>query len=227
MPSNQDGTRLTDLVFISITVLLFALSVNADTSLWIPGVDGEQPLSAGLLGVGTDRRTTWQLQQGSPTGTFTDPADFGFPGTATLVEGPNDAFFTLSVDDPAEGTLALGFSCTVSSSIAVCLGQAAGSGVGPGTTTETQTVSPFLVQGGGTVSGPAVTTAAGGPAQPSGSSSQAGSSSSQASAGSTRAPSPAQPTTSPTNTQKNVAQTNHVAGGFIGLLAGIVFAIGM
>jgi hypothetical protein len=60
---------------------------NADTSLWIPETDPE-PISAGIVGVGNDGRTTWALQQGSATGTFTDQ-DNGPPigtGESGIVE---------------------------------------------------------------------------------------------------------------------------------------------
>ncbi|KZT27903.1 hypothetical protein NEOLEDRAFT_1130398 [Neolentinus lepideus HHB14362 ss-1] len=51
-----------------------ALSVQAQTSLYIPGFD-DQPLSASLIGVGSDDRTTWAIMSGAVTGTVDDAFD--------------------------------------------------------------------------------------------------------------------------------------------------------
>lgn len=53
------------------------VGVAAQTSLYIPGFD-PQPVSANVLGVGSDGRTTWQIQPGQPSGTL---SDVGFIGT--------------------------------------------------------------------------------------------------------------------------------------------------
>ncbi|KAF8589203.1 hypothetical protein K439DRAFT_1405270 [Ramaria rubella] len=207
------------------TLLLFFEDVAADVSLYIPGAD-VQPISAGLLGVGSDGQTTWQLQQGSATGTFTDPDDFGFPGTATLIEGPNDAFLTLAVADPTDGTLAAGYSCSISGSIANCNVVASEDG-SLTTLTDTETVAPFLVQGGSTTtgagasSGPSSTASSGSPAQTN--------ISGQATAGSTPAPSGPQSTASatvPTTTTKSPNGAHHTVRGLLSvtLVVGVLLA---
>lgn len=58
--------------------------VAAQTSLFIPGFD-PQPISADILGVDSESRTTWALHKGAVTGTFED--DSGFIGT-----GMRDSF---------------------------------------------------------------------------------------------------------------------------------------
>ena len=49
----------------------------AQTSLFIPGFDA-QPVSANIIGVGSDGRTTWELKPGVTSGSFDDS---GFAGT--------------------------------------------------------------------------------------------------------------------------------------------------
>ncbi|KAG6876179.1 hypothetical protein C0992_000560 [Termitomyces sp. T32_za158] len=89
------------------------LAAVAQTSLFIPGFD-PQPISADILGVDAQGRTTWALHQGALTDTFEEPS---FPGTATLVEGANDAFFTYA--DPS-GLFTVGTECTLSGGLAIC-----------------------------------------------------------------------------------------------------------
>ncbi|KAG5718968.1 hypothetical protein E4T56_gene103, partial [Termitomyces sp. T112] len=68
----------------------FTGTAVAQTSLYIPGFD-PQPISADILGVDAQGRTTWALHQGALTDTFEEGS---FPGTATLVEGTNDVSMT-------------------------------------------------------------------------------------------------------------------------------------
>jgi len=124
---------------INLPVLvLFAASVLAQTSLFIPGFD-PQPLSADILGVDVQGRTTWALHAGSPTDTFSNAE---FIGTATLVEGPNDASLTY-VAPAAQFTI--GIDCTLSDTLAVCSATSGGT-----VATATETVTRFAVQGGTT-----------------------------------------------------------------------------
>jgi len=123
----------TSLVFL----VCFATSVFAQTSLFIPGFD-PQPISADILGVESGR-TTWALHKGAVTGTFDDS---GFIGTATLVEGPNDASFTYA--DEAGG-LTLGTECSLSGDLAICSATVSGNIV-----TETETADRFAIQAGTT-----------------------------------------------------------------------------
>ncbi|TDL24903.1 hypothetical protein BD410DRAFT_785633 [Rickenella mellea] len=123
---------------LHLASLLFPLfhAALADISLFIPGFD-EQPLSASEIGAGPDGRTTYEIAAGAPTSTFDSP---DFLGTATLVVGPSDAFVTYAQPDKS---IDFGDSCTITGTLAVCV-------VTDQTTTETstETVSPFLVQGG-------------------------------------------------------------------------------
>ncbi|KIM48644.1 hypothetical protein M413DRAFT_82803 [Hebeloma cylindrosporum] len=113
------------------------------TSLYIPGFD-PQPVSADVIGVGSDGRTTWALHKGKP-----DPTDTSsypdFVGTATLVEGPDDAFMTYA-NSAAQFTIGAG--CTFSeSTLAICTLVAQSS-----TATQTEHISRLAIQGGATVS---------------------------------------------------------------------------
>jgi len=114
-------------------------STLAQTSLYIPGFD-PQPLSADILGTDAQGRTTWAIHAGTPTGTFIG-ADDVFPGTATLVEGPNDAFFTYA------DVVSIGARCSLSGNVAACSATESGSLV-----TETETFTRIEVQAGTTAS---------------------------------------------------------------------------
>ncbi|KAG6915329.1 hypothetical protein DXG01_012101, partial [Tephrocybe rancida] len=106
------------------------------TSLYIPGFD-PQPVSADILGVDGQGRTTWALHQGALTGTFDEAS---FPGTATLVEGADVVSFTYA--DPG-GAFTVGRECSLSGGLAICSATLSGEAV-----TETETASPFVVQVG-------------------------------------------------------------------------------
>ncbi|KAK7693920.1 hypothetical protein QCA50_003494 [Cerrena zonata] len=142
-------------------------SAVAQTSLYIPGFD-PQPISAGIIGVGSDGRTTWQLQPGVTSGSFDD---IGLIGTATLVAGPNDVKVIIDSNG-----LVLNEDCAINGNIADCTVVAVVDGT---TTTDTaqDTVSPFEIQPG------SVATSAGSQATPapsSGASTSGSSGSSQA-----------------------------------------------
>ncbi|KAJ6531580.1 hypothetical protein DFH09DRAFT_824744, partial [Mycena vulgaris] len=127
--------------------------VAAETSLIVPLVD-PQPISAEVLGVDAALdRTTWVLHQGAFTGTWTDPQG-DFPGTATLIEGSDYASLTYLL--PAEGTtVALGAECSIKDSQLICVGAEGGT-----TLTDTETATPFGIQGGATLAGAAQVTPA-------------------------------------------------------------------
>jgi len=191
-------------------LLVFVSVVKADTSLYIPDAD-PQPISAGLIGVGSDGRTTWEIQQGSATGTFTDPGDDGFLGgaTATLVEGPSDAVMTIAVS--SGDFIEVGaISCTINNGLADCV-RSVSEGGSLFTDTITETASPFLVQGGGSF-----TTSGSGPTS-------TATSGSQASAASTASSSGASATG--TASGKNSAGRIQISGerGFI-FVVGVVLA---
>ncbi|KAH9170250.1 hypothetical protein EDB89DRAFT_1979660, partial [Lactarius sanguifluus] len=116
------------------------ICVRADASIFIPGFD-PQPLSAGELGTDGQGRTTWEIVPGTPTGTF-DTAPF--VGTATLVEGPNDAHL---VYNNAQLSLTLDIKCGINNGIAACTGDA-GYDATP-FIFPTGPAQPILVQGGG------------------------------------------------------------------------------
>ncbi|KAF9469414.1 hypothetical protein BDZ94DRAFT_1303886 [Collybia nuda] len=124
-------------------VTLFASSALAQTSLYIPGFD-PQPISADILGVDAQGRTTWALHQGARTGTFDDS---GFIGTATLVEGPNDVSFTFAAPE-----FTMGIGCSLSGDVAVC-----STGTGAEAAVATETISRILVQAGTTAAAAAQT----------------------------------------------------------------------
>ncbi|TCD67298.1 hypothetical protein EIP91_000321 [Steccherinum ochraceum] len=115
-----------------------ALGAVAQTSLYIPGFD-PQPVSANMLGVGSDGRTTWQIAPGTASGSLSDN---GFVGTATLIEGPNDAQLFLSNDLEF-----ISESCTINNGLADCTVVAAIQGTST-TDSVQETASPFPVQVG-------------------------------------------------------------------------------
>ena len=182
----------------------------AQTSLFIPGFDA-QPVSANIIGVGSDARTTWELKPGVTSGSFDDS---GFVGTgqcvtrmtmpavqfranqltiATLIAGPNDVKVIL--DDPSG--LSLNENCGINGNIADCTVVAVAEG---STTTVTvqETISAFEIQpGSAATSGATKSTAA-----PSSGASASGSGTSQAgstpSGGASQTSAPV-----PTNTQGN------------------------
>ncbi|KAH8985095.1 hypothetical protein EDB92DRAFT_2091885 [Lactarius akahatsu] len=126
---------------LSLVVLHhLVICVRADASIFIPGFD-PQPLSAGELGTDGQGRTTWEIVPGTPTGTLDEAA---FVGTATLVEGPNDAHL---VYNNAQMSVTLDIQCGITSGFAACTGDA-GYGVTP-FIFPTNAVQPILVQGGG------------------------------------------------------------------------------
>ncbi|KAI0247341.1 hypothetical protein BJV78DRAFT_945165 [Lactifluus subvellereus] len=114
--------------------------VSADTSLFIPGFD-PQPLSVENLGTDGQGRTTWEILPGTPTGISDEVA---FVGTATLVEGPNDAHLAYN---NAQMSVTLDIQCGINNGIAACTGDA-GYDVTP-FIFPTAPARPFLVQGGG------------------------------------------------------------------------------
>ncbi|KAF9532875.1 hypothetical protein CPB83DRAFT_806489 [Crepidotus variabilis] len=129
---------------------------QSTTGLFIPGFD-PQPVSADIIGIGSDGHTTWAIHQGQRTpGDTSSYEDFG---TATLVQGPSDAYLTY-VNSAAKVTLAE--SCTVSdSTLAICA--VFGQGLSG---TQTEVYTPIPVQIGLTLTGsvtilPVTTTAPG------------------------------------------------------------------
>ncbi|KAI0048167.1 hypothetical protein FA95DRAFT_1605494 [Auriscalpium vulgare] len=123
---------------VALAFLAILTSVQADTSLFIPGFD-EQPLSAVNLGVDAAGRTTWAIAPGALTGTWQEAA---FYGTATLVEGPNDAHVSYANTDLS---LSFDIECGLQNGVAACTAP-----VGYFTTPYifTESAAPFIVQGG-------------------------------------------------------------------------------
>jgi len=118
--------------------MLVVTRSRGQTSLYIPGMD-PQPVSVNEVGVGSDGRTTWQILPGKATGTFTA---VDFVGTATLIEGPNDAVLSYTLPSQDFGIVEF---CNISSDIAYCTIAVEGT-----TYFQTQTASPFVVQWSGT-----------------------------------------------------------------------------
>ncbi|KDR73690.1 hypothetical protein GALMADRAFT_142148 [Galerina marginata CBS 339.88] len=127
-------------LLITLALAVIGARSQLTTSLYIPGFD-PQPISADLIGVGSDGRTTWVLQQGRVAATDTSSyADFF--GTATLVEGPNDASLTYA---NSRAHFTVGERCTfLDSKFAVCTIVAQGN-----TATQTELLSQVSVQLGG------------------------------------------------------------------------------
>ncbi|KAG6873783.1 hypothetical protein C0995_011008 [Termitomyces sp. Mi166 len=186
----------------------FIATAVAQTSLYIPGFD-PQPISADILGVDGQGRTTWALHQGVLTDTLDDPS---FPGTATLVEGANDVSFTYVAPS---GLFTMGRECSLSDGLAICSATFSGELV-----TETETADFITVQAGTTapISSPTVTVPS---ATPTGVSSQPSSqtgSSAQTSKNSSSAPSPTQ--------SSNAAVTlPHIIFGFIVSVATVALVL--
>jgi hypothetical protein len=132
----------------SVILALLAVAGPAiaqeSTLLYIPGFD-PQALSADVIGVGSDGRTTYVLQAPAvqPTGTLFDNSD-PFPATATLVEGSDYASVGAMFDD-GDSTINFGAACTISASVALCT-----AGNGAQTITTTDDVIKFPVQLGTT-----------------------------------------------------------------------------
>ncbi|KAF8163658.1 hypothetical protein B0H34DRAFT_332303 [Crassisporium funariophilum] len=130
------------LVYFALQIWYIVVISQPSTSLYIPGFD-PQPVRADIIGVGNDGRTTWALQQGKPEPSVTYNPIL-FIGTATLVEGPNDAFLTYA---NADAHFTMGQSCTFSeSTLAICGIVAQGS-----TATQTEIITRVPIQGGATL----------------------------------------------------------------------------
>jgi len=158
-------------------ILVFAGSVVAQTSLFIPGFDS-QAISASEAGVGPDG-TTWVIVPGEATGAYSDE-DAGFFGPATLVAGASSV--GLVYVDP---TYSISESCDYGNGVAICGVAYAMSGVTTMTTTVTEPIESLAVQGGGSTTqtpGGSVTTSVptNAPTTGSGTSHSAGSSTSSA-----------------------------------------------
>ncbi|KAJ3493374.1 hypothetical protein NLJ89_g11034 [Agrocybe chaxingu] len=136
---------------LSAVLLLRCVQCQLSTSLYIPGFD-PQPISASVVGVGADGRTTWALRKGQPDATDTSSYP-DFFGTATLVQGPNDASLTYA-DSRAQFTI--GQICSFSeNTLAICTIVAQGS-----TATQTDVVTHYPVQATGLTRDPNTTTTA-------------------------------------------------------------------
>ncbi|EPQ57785.1 hypothetical protein GLOTRDRAFT_136656 [Gloeophyllum trabeum ATCC 11539] len=176
------------------------LSAGAQTtSLFIPGLAGDGPLSVSEIGVGSDGRTTWAVASGAASGTDTPQ----FPGTATLIEGPNDAVVTYALGDGGAVV-----SCSISGASAVCEGTITEDGQ---TSTEVDTLpaDPTVVAIA-TGSGSASNTA----------SSPSATSTSPSSRSSSGSGSPSQTSSAPSATNSNAAVSGQrVSAGLMGVVA--------
>ncbi|EPS96860.1 hypothetical protein FOMPIDRAFT_1129627 [Fomitopsis schrenkii] len=120
---------------------------SAITSLFIPGFD-EQPVTANLIG-SQNGVATYVIAPGVSS---VGMDDYGFAGPATLVAGPSTAAVTY-VDENLG--LALYENCNVADGTAVCEDVVIimGSEGTTATTTVTQAVESFAVQGGASATG--------------------------------------------------------------------------
>ncbi|KAJ3930411.1 MAG: hypothetical protein NXY57DRAFT_962724 [Lentinula lateritia] len=167
--------------------------IAQSTSLYIPGFD-PQPISANIVGVDSNGRTTWDLIPGS----VTDDSEGGFIGTVTLVEGSDGAHLTYA---DASLSLTLGYDCTFSSGQAICSGVENDEGI---TFTETEAISSFAVALGTATAASASATGT-------------GSSSSQVSGSESGSAAPTQ-TGSSNSSLKQVAASSVSLFGVVGLM---------
>ncbi|PFH51791.1 hypothetical protein AMATHDRAFT_46776 [Amanita thiersii Skay4041] len=124
--------------------MLSPLTIRGDTAssalvgrpLFVPGLD-PQPIAAAVLGVDSNGRTTYQLENGAYTDTWAFEQDVAFVGTMTLVEGPDYA--SLNYVDP-DGQFVVRPECTLDGRVARC-----SMSVATGVRTATQTFVPFPV----------------------------------------------------------------------------------
>ncbi|KZT70076.1 hypothetical protein DAEQUDRAFT_810821 [Daedalea quercina L-15889] len=135
-----------------LSAIVYAHYASALTSLFIPGFD-PQPVTANLLG-SQDSVTSYVIAPGDASAGMDD---YGFDGPATLVVGPNTAAVTY-IDENIG--IALYENCNVANGVAVCEDVVIemGSEGTTATTTVTEPVSSFAVQGGGAVTGAAAIT---------------------------------------------------------------------
>jgi hypothetical protein len=196
------------------------MNINADTSLYIPdNIPSDGPVSTGVLGVGSDGRTTWPIPEGTPSGTFTTdgspPAACGSTNsylalpclwTILFIEFSHTGRRTqlrciLCRRHQRDLTAGLAAFCTINNGNAVCVKTATYSGQSAIFTTISEIASPVPIQGSETI----LSTAA-----------SATSGSSQASAGSSPASSSTQPPTV-TATGKPNSTGRGVSTGGLGL----------
>ncbi|KAJ7685660.1 hypothetical protein DFH06DRAFT_1159083 [Mycena polygramma] len=158
---------MTRILALSLAVAALSyVAADSETSVIVPFAD-PQPISADILGVDAQGRTTWQLHQGAFTGTWTDPQG-SFPGTATLVEGADYASYTYSVAAP-EGTFVLGGVCSLNAGVQICVDVVDASDAGGlVTATQTQTAVPFGLEIGAGATGAPSAGSGGSSAAPSG-----------------------------------------------------------
>ncbi|KAF8634598.1 hypothetical protein AX17_004187 [Amanita inopinata Kibby_2008] len=95
------------LLAIAVLPCIFA----AQTTLYFPGFD-PQPLSVDFLSKDSQGNTVWAVH-----GTTDSAGDGGFPGVATLVEGPNYASFGFSNQ---QLSLTLNEVCGITGNTAIC-----------------------------------------------------------------------------------------------------------
>jgi hypothetical protein len=69
------GASFVPRLTIATDKLTWILGAAAQTALFVPGFD-PQPISADIIGVGTDGRTTYLLHPGTATGTEDVPAPY-------------------------------------------------------------------------------------------------------------------------------------------------------
>ncbi|KAF9006094.1 hypothetical protein BDQ17DRAFT_1540704 [Cyathus striatus] len=131
-------------VLLTLLAITGSVIAQESTLLYIPGFD-IQALSADVVGVGSDGRTTYVLQAPAvqPTDTIFDGAD-PFPATATLVEGSDYASVGAALDSGVT-TISFAAVCTISASVALC-----SAGNGDESITTTDDVVKFPVQLGTT-----------------------------------------------------------------------------
>ncbi|TFK46633.1 hypothetical protein OE88DRAFT_1667249 [Heliocybe sulcata] len=192
-----------------LSLNLELVGAQSSTSLWIPALQSDGPLSISEVGAGSDGRTTWLVGPGAASGTDTPR----LPGTATLVEGPNDAYLTYGIGNvngaPIGGAA---ISCAISGSQAVCADTITQAGSTVAVTT-TAAVSPEVVAVASSGSASASTTAS---SSSSASSATSTSPSSQSSGNPSQTSSTAPSATTSTSGALAVKQ---VSAGIIGIAA--------
>ncbi|KAI0647451.1 hypothetical protein C8Q79DRAFT_628870 [Trametes meyenii] len=192
---------------LALAAALQATLAAAQTSLFIPGFD-PQAITADIEGVDAQGRTTYRIGPGATSGTYDDPA--GIIGSATLVADATEAH--LVWDYPA-GSISMSEGCAIATDgVAVCSAVVSAEGTLQSAIV-TQTVEPFLVQGG---SGTAVPTAA------------SGASGASPTSGATASPSNSSPTGSSTSTSASATTSaDSKNNGVARMESSVAFSLGV
>ncbi|RDB23764.1 hypothetical protein Hypma_008981 [Hypsizygus marmoreus] len=95
-------------IFLALLIVPQCILAQSTTRLYVPGFN-QQMIIGDILGVDGEGRTTWALRDGQPS-------NAGFPGTATLISGPNYVSLTYA----PFGDAMIDKSCSLTLGLALC-----------------------------------------------------------------------------------------------------------